>query len=59
LNTNGFFDHLLSFLDHMTATGFLKTEHRAMLLVGQTPEELFGQMTVFVPPHVSKVNPSR
>ena len=55
LNTNGFFDHLLGFLDHMTATGFLKTEHRAMLLVEQTPKELFGQMTTFVPPHVSKI----
>ncbi len=56
LNTNGYYDHLLSFLDHMTTTGFLKKEHRAMLMVAEKPETLFDQMSAFVPPDVSKVS---
>jgi len=55
LNTNGYYDHLLGFLGHMTSTGFLKEEHRAMLLVGQTPEDLFEKMQTFVSPHISKI----
>jgi hypothetical protein len=41
----------------MTTVGFLKKEHRAMLLVEQTPEALIKQMRAFVPSHVSKVAP--
>jgi uncharacterized protein (TIGR00730 family) len=49
LNVAGFFDHLLTFLDHMTATGFLKTEHRASLLMETDPAALLNAMRTFQP----------
>jgi uncharacterized protein (TIGR00730 family) len=49
LNVNGFFDHLLVFLDHMTASGFLKPEHRASLLTETDPATLLTAMRSFQP----------
>ncbi len=49
LNVNGFFDHLLVFLDHMTASGFLKPEHRASLLTETDPASLLTTMRGFQP----------
>lgn len=40
LNVDGFFDHLLAYLDHAEAEGFLKPEHRRMLLVEEEPAVL-------------------
>lgn len=49
LNVAGFFDHLLTFLDHMTGTGFLKPEHRASLLMETDPATLLTSMRAFQP----------
>jgi uncharacterized protein (TIGR00730 family) len=49
LNVAGFFDHLLTFLDHMTATGFLKPEHRASLVTETDPARLLTAMQAFQP----------
>jgi len=49
LNVNGFFDHLLTYLDHMTATGLLKPEHRASLLTDTSPQGLLEKMRTFQP----------
>lgn len=49
LNVAGFFDPLLTFLDHMTATGFLKAEHRASLLMETDPTALLQSMRTFQP----------
>ncbi|MES2593900.1 MAG: TIGR00730 family Rossman fold protein [Verrucomicrobiota bacterium] len=49
LNVNGFFDHLLVFLDHMTASGFLKPEHRTSLLTDTDPATLLTAMRGFQP----------
>lgn len=54
LNVNGFFDRLLSFLDHMTEQAFLKQEHRDCLLLSETPEDLLAQMRRFEPPKLDK-----
>ncbi|TDU71315.1 hypothetical protein EI77_02438 [Prosthecobacter fusiformis] len=54
LNVNGFFDGLLTFLDHMTAQGFLKQEHRDCLLVSDDPAELLSKMRQFRPPELGK-----
>lgn len=43
LSVNGYYDKLLDFIDHMTGEGFLQDKHRAMLLRGQTVEELLDQ----------------
>ncbi len=39
LNTNGFYDTLLAFLDHAVAHGMLKQKNREILLVAATPRE--------------------
>jgi uncharacterized protein (TIGR00730 family) len=54
LNTNDYFSHLLGFLDHMKASGFLKAEHREMLIVEQEPERLLERLTAFVPQRIDK-----
>jgi uncharacterized protein (TIGR00730 family) len=49
LDSNGYFAHLLAFLDHMTSSGFLKEEHRAMLIVEKSPDLLFQRLADFDP----------
>lgn len=49
LNVNGFFDHLLTYLDHMTAAGLLKPEHRASLLTDTSAQGLLEKMRTFQP----------
>ena len=40
LNVEGYFDPLLALLDHMQESRFLRPEHRAHLLCGNTPEDI-------------------
>ena len=40
LNTGGYFDHLVSFLDHAVAEGFLHDRHRRLLQVSDDPGRL-------------------
>lgn len=54
LNINGFYDHLIKFMDHMVHEGLLRPENREMLLVGQTIEELLDKMENYAPPAVTK-----
>ena len=54
LNTNSYFSHLLQFLDHMQKSGFLKAEHREMLIVEQEPEVLLQRLNDFVPQRIDK-----
>jgi uncharacterized protein (TIGR00730 family) len=49
LNVEGFFDHLLTFLDHMSTTGFLKPEHRSSLITETDPESLLQAIRAFQP----------
>ena len=44
LNVEGFFDPLLSFFDHMVATGFLKRTNREILTVGRDPEKILQEL---------------
>lgn len=44
LNVNNFFEGLVRFLEHMVAEGFLKEEHRDILIVDKNPEALIGKM---------------
>jgi hypothetical protein len=50
LNVNGFYDGLAAFLDHVVAQGFVRREHRSMLLVGTDPEALLAAMRAYAPP---------
>lgn len=45
INVDGYFDHLLAFLGNAVSNGFMKQEHRKMLLLSATPENLLDQMT--------------
>lgn len=45
LNIEGYFDPLLTLLDHMVDSRFLRQEHRDQLLCGDSPEDILGQVT--------------
>lgn len=49
LNTAGFYDQLSDFLDHVTAQGFVRPEHRASLLIDHDPVVLLRKMDGFIP----------
>ncbi len=50
LNVHGYFDHLLAFADRAVADGFLRAEHRAMLLVEPSPHALLDRFDGYRPP---------
>lgn len=54
LNVDGYFDHLLSFLDHAQGEGFLRVENRGMLLCDSDPAGLVQQFERYSAPHVEK-----
>ena len=45
LNINGFYDKLLTFLDHCVAEGMLKPKNRKILLVADTVEDALTQLS--------------
>lgn len=54
LNVNGYFDDLLRYLDRAVASGFLRPQHRAMLMVAERPTGLLQQFSSYVPPNGEK-----
>lgn len=54
LNVAGFYDAMLMQLDHMTAHGLLKPEHRALLIVETDAAKLLDRMAGFVPTDAGK-----
>lgn len=54
LNVDGYFEHLLAYLDHARAEGFLRTEHREMMLVDRNPAGLVQQFEKYTAPVVQK-----
>ncbi len=55
INVNGYYDNLLAFLDNSVAEGFLRREHREMLLVADTPEILLETMDTYHVPRINKL----
>lgn len=53
-NVNGYYDKLLAFLDHTVSQQFMRPEHRQMLLVENTAQDLLLAMRNYHAPHVSK-----
>jgi uncharacterized protein (TIGR00730 family) len=45
LNTDGFFDPLLTFLDQLVERRFMKEAHRELLLVDETPRNLLARLS--------------
>jgi uncharacterized protein (TIGR00730 family) len=54
LNVNGYYDDLARFLDGAVAAGFLRPQHREVLIVEQDPAELLARLAAFEPPRVAK-----
>ncbi len=54
LDSGGYFRHLAAFLDHAVAEGFVRAEHRAMILVDDDPARLLVRMAQHRPPPMPK-----
>ena len=54
VNVSGYFDSLLSFLDHAVSQGFMKREHREMLMVSDDPWKLISRFKTYQPPDIEK-----
>jgi len=54
LDVAGFWSQLAGFLDHAVTAGFLRPQHRAMLLVDDDPVRLLDRLAAWVPPTVTK-----
>jgi uncharacterized protein (TIGR00730 family) len=50
LNVAGYWEPLLALRDHAVAAGFVREEHRDLLLVAETPDELLDRFEAHVPP---------
>lgn len=49
LNTNGFYNHLMSFIETMIESGLLKPEYRKLVLMSESIEDLLEKMNHFQP----------
>ena len=54
INVSGYFNSFLSFLDHTVSEGFMKQDHRDMLLVSEEAEALLDRFKSYVAPKVEK-----
>lgn len=54
VNSAGYFDPLIAFLDHAVAEGFVQTENRGMLLVAESPGELLDAFATYRAPAVTR-----
>jgi hypothetical protein len=54
LNVEGYFDHLLAYLDHANQEGFLRSENRGMLLADESATGLIQQFERYSAPVVDK-----
>jgi uncharacterized protein (TIGR00730 family) len=54
LNVAGYYDLLLGFLDHCVQQRFIKSAHRALLMVGVDGDDLLAQFRQFQPATVEK-----
>jgi uncharacterized protein (TIGR00730 family) len=54
LNINGYYDHLIKFLDHSVKENFIVPEHRAMIIIDDDPESLLDKFSKYEPPRIDK-----
>jgi hypothetical protein len=50
----GYFDPLLTFLDHALVEGFLRGEHREMVVIENSIDRLIVRLAAFNPPVIEK-----
>lgn len=54
LDVEGYYRPLLRFLDHAVAEGFLRAEHRGLLIAGDDPGELLERLAAWEAPALPK-----
>jgi hypothetical protein len=54
LNVDGYYDPLLALIDHATSEGFIRLEHRQLLLTSTWPEELLDMFAGYQPTTLPK-----
>ena len=54
INVNGYFNKLLSFFDETVTAGFIKQEHRDMLLTDKSPKALLDKLYAYKAPSIKK-----
>jgi len=54
LNVAGYFNHLLTFLDHSVTSRFVRQEHRSLVQVSERPAELLARLDRHEPPALEK-----
>jgi uncharacterized protein (TIGR00730 family) len=54
LNVRGYFDRLLSFLDHAVEEGFVRREHDSLFAVSDVPATLLDTLSAYKSPPVEK-----
>ena len=54
LDVNGYYAPLIAFFDRAVQDGFLRPEHRAMVLVEREPAALLDRLAAYRPPAVEK-----
>jgi uncharacterized protein (TIGR00730 family) len=50
LNVGGYFDHLVRFIDHGVAQGFVPAAGRSLIVVGDEPEALLDRLAAYEAP---------
>jgi uncharacterized protein (TIGR00730 family) len=54
LNSNNYYDKLLTFFDHMIEEQFLKPEYQSMIIVEKDPHQLIEKFRLYEPPQLTK-----
>jgi hypothetical protein len=54
LNVCGYYDPMLTFIDHLVDEGFVKQDHREVIVVGDDPDALLTRIESYQPPLVDK-----
>jgi len=54
LNVEGYFNSMISFLDHAVLEQFVKQNHRSILIVEQNPEALLNRFADYKPPPIQQ-----
>lgn len=54
LNVAGYYDALLSFADHAVREGFLRSEHRDLIVADTAPDQLLARLAAYRVSHVDK-----
>lgn len=58
LNVSGFYDDLLRFLDNANEEGFMRREHRELLIAETDTDELLARLMDFTPAFKPKLGPT-